>query len=74
MSESLIKLETSRIFKFLGVSKKAEAIAAGTKYLELSPPPPRSRPFTRLFSYFGQLLAMLDTNGFVRVRHSPGLP
>lgn len=39
VSESLIKLEVSKIFKFLGVSRKGEAIEAGRKFLEHPPPP-----------------------------------
>jgi DNA-binding CsgD family transcriptional regulator len=39
VSESLIKLEVSKIFKFLGVSRKSEAIEASRKLLEQAPPP-----------------------------------
>ena len=40
ISESLVKLEASRVFKYLGVAKKQDAIEAGRK-LFLAPPPPR---------------------------------
>jgi DNA-binding CsgD family transcriptional regulator len=42
VSESLVKQEASKIFRFLGVSNRAAALKAGREILEaMSPPPPR---------------------------------
>jgi DNA-binding CsgD family transcriptional regulator len=41
VSESLVKQEASKIFRFLGVSNRAAALKAGREILEAMSPPPR---------------------------------
>jgi DNA-binding NarL/FixJ family response regulator len=49
VSESLVKQEASKIFKFLGVSGRSEALTAGKKLLEAMPLTPIDAPMAKVF-------------------------